>query len=291
MTAKKLRILNDFAFKKVFGEKGDETQLIAFLNAALNRKPENQIVSIEIIENKELPADFLGGKTSKLDIRAALADGTRVNIEIQLKNEYNMGRRSLRYWAMEYTRGIVEGQDYIDLPSVIVINILDFGLLPLDEFHTSFHIWEDTHKDFMLTDALEMHFLDIVKWRRQKERDYTNPMHRWMAYFDWQSPPELIEEVKRMDTAIRTADSRLEMIRNDPDFTHAYDMYELTRIDYKLGMQGARLDGLKEGKDLGLKEGKDLGLKEVARKMKNLNMPPEQITECTGLSGDEIMKL
>jgi hypothetical protein len=31
----------------------------------------------------------------------------------------------------------------------------------------------------------------------------------------------------------------LEMIRNDPDFSHAYDMYELTRIDYKLGMQGA----------------------------------------------------
>ena len=80
-------------------------------------------------------------------------------------------------------------------------------------------------------------------------------------------------------------------------------MYELTRIDYKLGMQGARQDGLKEGKDLGLKEGKDLGLKEgkdlglkegkeeIARKIKNLNMPPEQIIEYTGLSPDEIAKL
>jgi hypothetical protein len=79
-------------------------------------------------------------------------------------------RACQRYWAMEYTRGIVEGQDYIDLPSVIVINILDFGLLPLDEFHTSFHIWEDTHKDFMLTDALEMHFIDMVKWRKLDKR-------------------------------------------------------------------------------------------------------------------------
>jgi predicted transposase/invertase (TIGR01784 family) len=81
------------------------------------------------------------------------------------------------------------------------------------------------------------------------------------------------------------------MIRNDPDFTHAYDMYELTRIDYKLGIQGARQDGLKEGKDLGLKEGKDLGLKEVARKMKNRGAPLDQIAGDTGLSVDEIMKL
>ena len=60
MTAGKLRILNDFAVKKVFGEKGGEAPPIAFLNAVLNRKPENQILSIEIIENRELPSDFLG---------------------------------------------------------------------------------------------------------------------------------------------------------------------------------------------------------------------------------------
>jgi hypothetical protein len=86
----RLRVLNDFAFKKVFGEKGDEAQLISLLNAILKRTGKDRIVSIKIIENKELPADFLGGKTSKLDVRAVLSDGTRVNIEIQLKNEYNI---------------------------------------------------------------------------------------------------------------------------------------------------------------------------------------------------------
>ncbi|MDR0685356.1 MAG: hypothetical protein LBF83_09555, partial [Spirochaetaceae bacterium] len=58
-----------------------------------------------------------------------------------------------------------------------------------------------------------------------------------------------------------------------------------------LGLKEGKDLGLKEGKDLGLKEGKDLGLKEAARKMKSLNMPPEQISECTGLSPDEILKL
>ncbi|MDR2344002.1 MAG: Rpn family recombination-promoting nuclease/putative transposase, partial [Spirochaetaceae bacterium] len=236
----RLRVLNDFAFKKVFGEKGDETQLIALLNAILKRTGKGLIVSLEIIENKEFPADFPGGKTSKLDVRAALAGDTRVNIEIQLKNEFNMDKRSLRYWALEYTRGIVEGQGYIDLPTVIVINILDFGYIPLDEFHTSFHLYEDRHKDYMLTGALEMHYIDMVRWRKQKDKDYMEAIHRWMAYFDEQSPAELIEEVVKMDMAIQEAQAKLEKIRSDPELVHAYDLYEQTRIDYKFGIQGAR---------------------------------------------------
>ncbi|MDR2343015.1 MAG: Rpn family recombination-promoting nuclease/putative transposase [Spirochaetaceae bacterium] len=152
----RLRVLNDFAFKKVFGEKADETQLIALLNAILKRTGKGLIVSLEIVENKEVPADFPGGKTSKLDVRAALAGITRVNIEIRLKNEFDMDKRSLCYRAPEYTGGIVEGQGYIDLPPVILINIPDFGYIPLDEFHTSFHLYEDRHKEYMLTDALAL---------------------------------------------------------------------------------------------------------------------------------------
>lgn len=155
---------------------------------------------------------------------------------------------------MEYTKGIVEGQDYIDLPPVIVINILDFGYIPLDDFHTSFHLYEDKHKEYMLTDAPEMHYIDMVKWRKLKEKDYTEAIHRWMVYFDEQSPPELIEEVVKMDIAIQMAQAKLEKIKSDPELAHAYDMYEQTRIDYKFGIQGARQDGRRgPGRDSALK--------------------------------------
>jgi hypothetical protein len=36
-----------------------------------------------------------------------------------------------------------------------------------------------------------------------------------MTYFDEQSPPELIEERVKMDMAIQTAQSRLEIIKSD----------------------------------------------------------------------------
>ncbi|MDR0638764.1 MAG: Rpn family recombination-promoting nuclease/putative transposase, partial [Spirochaetaceae bacterium] len=76
---KRLHILNDFAFLKSFGEKGGGKQLVSFLNAVLRRIGEKKTVSIEIIENKELPAEITGGKLSKLDARATIEDGTKTN--------------------------------------------------------------------------------------------------------------------------------------------------------------------------------------------------------------------
>jgi predicted transposase/invertase (TIGR01784 family) len=121
--------------------------------------------------------------------------------------------------AVEYEQGITESQDYIELPAVIAINILDFSYIGLDEFHTSFHIYEDQHKEYMLTGALEIHFIEMIKWRKQEQRNMNDPLHRWMIYFDERSPAELVEEVVKMDMA---------MIMRNPALKHVYDMFEKT---------------------------------------------------------------
>jgi hypothetical protein len=46
--AARLKVLNDFAFQKAFGEKGDEVQLLSFLNAALDRTGKGKLESVEI---------------------------------------------------------------------------------------------------------------------------------------------------------------------------------------------------------------------------------------------------
>ena len=94
------------------GEKGDEEQLIGFLNAVLSRTRTSPIASVEIIENKTFTAEIAGNKASVLDIRAVLQDSTKVNIEVQLRNYGNMDKRSLFYWSKEYTRSLEQGQDY-----------------------------------------------------------------------------------------------------------------------------------------------------------------------------------
>ena len=167
----KLNLLNDYLFMKYMGEKGDEEQLTAFLNAVLQKTGKGNISSVTVVENKAFSAEITGGKSCVLDLRATLDNGTKVNIEVQLRNLNNMDRRSLFYWSREFVRGIDSGQDYLELPDVIAINIIDFEFMPeINDIQTSFHLWEDSYRDKMLTNALEIHFVNMFKFRRLKEK-------------------------------------------------------------------------------------------------------------------------
>jgi predicted transposase/invertase (TIGR01784 family) len=196
----RLNPLNDHLFLKIMGEKGDEEQLLSFLNAVLGRAGCQALVSIEIIENKN----------GILDVRAQTADETLINIEVRLRNQGNMDHRSL------FSKLLESGQDHHVPLKVIVINIVNFEFLPSQGFHTCFHLWEDTERDLLLTDVLEVHFVDMVKFRRLGEKDIRNdPLHRWLAYFDLNSPEDLIEEVMKMDAAIQKAQKRLAFVANE----------------------------------------------------------------------------
>jgi len=172
------------------GEKGSEEQLLAFLNAVLGRTGAKRLETVEILEDRALTPEFLGDKASVLDVRAKTGDGTRVNIEVQLRNFGDMDRRSLFYWSREYTKQIKAGDDYIELPNVIAINIVDFECIDSKSFHACFHLWEDSEKDQLLTDALEIHFIDMVKFRRLHynidgdNSFFDDPLRRWLTFFD-----------------------------------------------------------------------------------------------------------
>jgi predicted transposase/invertase (TIGR01784 family) len=275
----RLNILNDFAFQKVLGEKGDEPQLLAFLNAALERTGKGNLKSVEILESKDLPAEITGGKAGKLDVLASIPGGSLVNIEVQIKNQYNIEKRSLYYWNRKYAWNFRAGSDYTDLVPVIAINIVDFGLFPIEDFHTSYHLWEDEHKEFMLTDACEIHFLDMVKFRKIKEYNLEDPLQRWLVYFDRHSPGELVEEVVKMDRAIQLAQDKLEMITRDPELLRAYERYEKAASDWTTGINGARRKG-ERNKAI-----------EVAKSLKAMGDPVDKIALVTGLDIEAVSRL
>jgi predicted transposase/invertase (TIGR01784 family) len=280
----RLNPLNDYLFFKVMGEKGDEEQLLGFLNAVLKRTGKDRLVSVEILENKTFTAEVIGDKSSILDIRAVLEDSTKINIEVQLRNLGNMDRRSLFYWSREYSQSLEAGQDYLELPNVVAINIVNFEFMPSENFHTIFHLWEDQEEGLKLTDALEIHFVDMVKFKVLQEKDVKNdPLHRWLAWFDKDSPPELVEEVVKMDAAIKKAEERVTYVSNDKEALRAYQMRQMALSDYTSGLNHAHREGLKEGK----KE----GVKGVAKNLKAAGESIDRIAQLTGLPMDEIIKL
>jgi predicted transposase/invertase (TIGR01784 family) len=251
----RLNPLNDYLFTRLMGEAGDEEQLLDFLNAVLAGTYAEKLTSVEIIENKILAAEVIGDKMSILDIRALTGDNTRVNIEIQLRNQRQMDRRSLFYWSREYSKGIGSGEDYGNLPNVIAINILNFEFIPLDDFHTVFHLREDTHPDYVLTKALEIHFIDMVKFRRLKEKDLRhNILLRWLSFFDPNTPPATLEEVINMDSTIQKVQEKLTRISGDKEALRAYQMREMALSDWTTSVNAARSEGRNEGITAGRNE-------------------------------------
>ena len=280
--------LNDFLFLKVMGEKGDEVQLLGFLNAVLGKTGNDKLAFIEIIENKSFYAGTIGDKTCILDVRAVLHDGTRVNIEVQIRNQNNIDKRSLFYWSREFSISLDAGQDYYELPKVIAVNVLDFEFIPGGNFHKIFRLREDNDNSLILTDTLEIHFLDMEQWRRLPNKNMENDsLHRWLAWLDVRSPPELVTEVKKMDSAIQKADDRMVYVTGDKEAIRAYEMRMMALSDITSSNNYARREGLMEG----LKEGREENLKEIVLKMKNLNVPVNKITEYTGLSDEAIGKI
>jgi hypothetical protein len=83
---RRFNLLNDYLFLKVMGEKGDEEQLLGFLNAVLQKNDADKLVSVEILEDKTFSPEVIGDKSSILDIRARTDGDRRVNIEVQIRN-------------------------------------------------------------------------------------------------------------------------------------------------------------------------------------------------------------
>jgi len=241
--------LNDFLFYKTMGEKGDEPQLVGFLNAALAPSGRKPIETLEIIEKKPFVKEMLEGKSCTLDVRAVLSDGTKVNIEVQLRNKHNMDRRSLFYWSKLYSEDMKGGEDYRELPDTIAINIVDYDFPSAGGVHTRFRLREVSDPSLELTSAMEIHFINMVRWRRQGGKDLAvNPLHRWLAWLDSQSPPELVEEVKRMDSAIAVADERQVFVMSDDEARELYEMRQKAEMDRRSEIAFAVGEGRQEGR-------------------------------------------
>ena len=225
---RKVKPLNDFIFKKVFGEKGNEDILISFINAVLKRTKKEPIVEVEIIDNKQLTKELILDKTGIIDVRAKTSKGENIDIEVQLTDQGNMDKRTLFYWGKMYLENIKQGQDYTSLEKVITINILDFEFLGTESYQSSFHLWEDIEKDYMLTDVVEIHFLELPKFRNKKTKDYReNDIERWLMFLEKDISETTLKELMSLDTAIEKAEQKIEYLSSDEEAMRIY--YERER--------------------------------------------------------------
>ena len=171
---------NDIIFKKIFGTEGNELILKDFLSSII----EEPIKQIEVEKDTRLEKEELNDKVGILDIKAKLDNGTQVNVEMQLVNQKNMEKRTLFYWGKLYTGSIHEGETFYQLKKTITINLLDFNYFDTKEYHTKWHIVEDKEKDKVLTDVLEIHFIELKKFIKSDKKP-ENKKEEWLYFLDY----------------------------------------------------------------------------------------------------------
>ena len=249
------RLLNpkiDFVFKKIFGSEKHPGVLISFLNAVL--KPKNNITDVEI-KNTDIDKSYIEDKFSRLDVKAVTSKNEIINIEIQLKNEYNMIQRSLYYWSKLYEEQLSEGDRYDKLSRTVCINILDFKYLKNDRFHNGYRLKEiETNEE--LTDLQEIHFIEIPKLKRfESTEEIVDLLEGWVEFLrDPES--EVIRKLEMSNKEIREAKDELYRLSRNSKERELYYLREKSLRDEISALANAKEKGLKEGLKQGLFEGK-----------------------------------
>ena len=270
----------DFVFKNIFGSEKHPNILISFLNATL--KPKDLITAVEI-KNTDLNKGYIEDKFSRLDVKATTSNNEIINIEIQLKNEYNMIKRSLFYWSKLYSEQLNEGEDYSLLKRTICINILNFKYLKTRMFHSVYRM-KEIHTNEELSDIEEIHFIEIPKLE-----DGSDEKDMLVAWIEFLKNPES-EKVRSLEMSvdeIREAKDELIKMSNDDTQRELYEMRAKTLRDKVSALNEAERKGIKKGRE----EGEKNKAIEIAKSLIDLGLDKESIAKSTGLDLCEVEKL
>ncbi len=270
----KLKLTNDFVFKKLFGKQGNEDILKDLLISIL----EIPIKKIVVIKDAHLERELEENKLGVLDIKATLNNNITVDVEMQVRDQHNMIDRSLFYWANLYSNGLYKKQDYTENNRTITINILMYNIFKEGPYHERCMIRRDYNGE-ILTEDLEMHFIQIKKCKKE---DQKTKLDKWMQFIGNISE-EGVKNAMEENEVIKKAEEELEYLSGDEEVRRIAELREKKIRD--------DLTNLKVEREEGRKEGEKNEKLNIARKMKAERIDTELIVKVTGLTKEEIEKL
>ncbi|MED2777328.1 Rpn family recombination-promoting nuclease/putative transposase [Bacillus thuringiensis] len=281
----------DFAFKQLFGSRGNEQILMQFLNVILASSLSSPIQKLNI-EDPHLHREYENDKLSILDVLATLEDKTQISVEIQLNDQHHFLKRSLYYWSRLYASQLQKGNSYDSLRKTITINILNFPVFSeYENFHTTGKLW-DIQLQKLLLDDLELHVIEIPKLMDQWKEEQVNPWEdafvRWLlllsANEDTQLTHTLEEIAMNRDPILKDAMQKWEKMSQDPAFRMSYEARQKALIDEASKFKYAEQKGIEKG----IEKGKLDEREQLIRGMHKNGMDIEDIAKFTNMDITEV---
>ena len=275
----KLKLTNDFIFKKVFGKKGNESILKDLLEAILKIKIEK--IEIQAEAEVELERELVDDKTGILDIEATIDENTVIDIEMQMQNQYNMKERTLYYWSGLYYTGLQKNENYKINKRAITINIMNFDMFKEGPYHEKIEL-RRRYKNILLTDKLEIHFIQLMKFMKEARKEEDKELWNWLTFICNKNDEE-VREIMEENKEIKKANEQLEYLTGDEAVRRMAFLREKAERDYVTNMSGAKEEGEKIGE-----RNKTI---EIAKEMLKEGMEIEKIIKITKLTDKELEKL
>ena len=265
-------LLNDFAFKYVFGEDCKEANdaLKSLLTVFLERK-----VNSVVVKNSEMVKDYSKMKSPRLDLLVEFDDQTTVDLEMQLRQtKDNMMNRFPYYSARLHGSQDMEGKSYSQLKETIVMIFFNVSIFENDNICNTFRYKCDGDLPFVKEekeDRMKLRTIEMPKVDLNKPLEDMNEQEKMIYYFlnchkgmDDSKIKVMIEN----DEVIQMLEKRVETISDDrwkkiiEDFQKLHENEE--RIELQLELEEAQRQ-MKEARKEKEEARKD---KEAARKEK-----------------------
>lgn len=282
---KKYNLKNDIIFKAFFARPGNEIFLIDFLEALLKIK----IEKIKIKEEVNLEQLSVEEKGGRLDLQATLNDGIIVNIELQINNNFNIEERTTLYSSKVNSRDAKRGTDYGEINKVIMINILGYNLLDVEEYISETVIVLDKHRDYEVLKGIKWYFIELPKFRK-KNPDMNDKIDQWICFID-DSNKEAVKMAESKNIVLKKARKELDYLTGDAAVRRMAELREKWEMDEIAVKKNAERIGKEEGRREGKIEGRIEEKREVAKKLLEIGVEISKIIEATGLKKEEIENL
>ena len=302
--------LTDFGFKKIFG---DEEVMKAFLTDLL--RPVSPITKI-IFLDKEMQPDNSLERGVIYDLRCKTENGGEFIVEMQNRGQTHFSDRIIYYLsrsiAPQGDKGVVEtiteegkkkniSWDF-ELEPVIGIFFLNFHLKGFEPRLLRTVKFKVEESGELFSDKMEAYTIELPCLNKSEEEcsedlEYwtyiLNNMETFQSQLPFISKKSIFGRVGDLASLANMATPEREKYQRSLDryrttaATYAYER----QLGIDMGREEGRKEGLKEGLEEGLKEGRKEGVLATARNLKAAGIATSVISECTGLSEDEIKGL
>jgi predicted transposase/invertase (TIGR01784 family) len=202
----------------------------------------------------DIPGELVGDKAIVLDIRALLDDGTRVDVEMQVRVPPILRSRLVYYGARDFSAQLVRGDGYERLKPTIVIVWTVESLFPdLDQLHSIFELRE-RHTHHLFGDQLAIHVLQLGSKGASSRVEEDARVVRWARFLTARDPAKL-EELAMESPIMSLAKQTLEALSQDPKAQRLARERAEAQIFYRMDLEASREEAEREGREAGLRAG------------------------------------